>query len=104
MGRWQDWKRGPRDGIIRCLPPIRAEQQVDYMVVHVKLTFEIRVDHLANRRGTVFGPPRQSWKPCQHIMSIIAVNLTKAQNMAACLSLSLCSAAIPTAFSPVTSQ
>lgn len=38
---------------LRCFPPVRAEEQVDDVIVHLDLALEVRVDHLANWRRAV---------------------------------------------------
>ena len=38
----------------RGFPAIGTKEEVDYMIVHVDVTLEIAVDHLADRGRTVF--------------------------------------------------
>ena len=42
------------DKDLHCLPAVGAEEEVDGVVVHFELGFEVRVDHLADGGGAVW--------------------------------------------------
>ena len=43
---------------LHCLPPVRAEEEVNDMIFRLRLTAEVGVDHLPNRRCPVCDPSR----------------------------------------------